>query len=61
MQLPKEKVPFFAQDIGNTVSSTIPLGLQEVFGKGYENIVISGFGVGLSWATTILQKNNISY
>lgn len=60
MQLPKEKVPFFAQDIGNTVSSTIPLGLQEVFGKAYENIVISGFGVGLSWATTILQKNNIS-
>lgn len=57
MKLPEEKVPFFAKDIGNTVSSTIPLGLQDILGEKYEHICVSGFGVGLSWATTILQHS----
>lgn len=44
---------------GNTVSSTIPLLLEEAMDSGQldqgGNVLISGFGVGLSWATGILK------
>lgn len=49
------KVPFAAGDYGNTVSSSVPLLLSELDGKN-ERIVIAGFGVGLSWASTVLFK-----
>lgn len=42
---------------GNTVSSSIPLLLHEMAEKGQlagKRVLISGFGVGLSWATTVL-------
>jgi len=42
---------------GNTVSSSIPMALKETLSlhlKPNLKIVISGFGVGLSWASTIL-------
>lgn len=51
----KSKVPFVADDYGNTVSSSIPLILSELDEKN-EHIVIAGFGVGLSWASTVLFK-----
>jgi len=45
--------------IGNTVSSTIPIALKTAIGqkriKKNDKVLISGFGVGLSWATSILQ------
>ena len=47
------KVPFVAENYGNTVSSSIPLILSAL--SGHERkIVISAFGVGLSWASTVL-------
>lgn len=49
--------PFVASDYGNTVSSSIPLVLSEVDTK-FNRIVIAGFGVGLSWASTVLFKVN---
>jgi 3-oxoacyl-[acyl-carrier-protein] synthase-3 len=51
----KSKVPFVAANYGNTVSSSIPLILSDI-NRIYERIVISGFGVGLSWASTVLHK-----
>lgn len=43
---------------GNTVSSSIPLLLENrIHDKAYNTILISGFGVGLSWATTLLTRN----
>lgn len=42
---------------GNTVSSSIPIALDTIKGtdgNGGLKILISGFGVGLSWASTIL-------
>jgi 3-oxoacyl-[acyl-carrier-protein] synthase-3 len=46
-------------DIGNTVSSSIPLLLeQRLNDKALSRILISGFGVGLSWATTLLVRGN---
>jgi 3-oxoacyl-[acyl-carrier-protein] synthase III len=53
----EEKVPFLAADYGNTVSSSIPLMLAEV-GSNCRRMVIAGFGVGLSWASTVLYKVN---
>ena len=45
--------------IGNTVSSTIPIALKTALSqkkiKKNDKVLISGFGVGLSWATSILQ------
>lgn len=48
------KVPFMASDYGNTVSSSIPLILGDPALPSSRNIVIAGFGVGLSWASTVL-------
>jgi 3-oxoacyl-[acyl-carrier-protein] synthase-3 len=43
---------------GNTVSSSIPLLLEKyAFGvPSYQRILISGFGVGLSWATATIRR-----
>jgi 3-oxoacyl-[acyl-carrier-protein] synthase-3 len=50
----------FVSDIretGNTVSSSIPLLLDNILNdKGVCKILVSGFGVGLSWATNVLYK-----
>lgn len=49
------KAPFVAADYGNTVSSSIPLILNGMV-AGARQVVIAGFGVGLSWASTVLFK-----
>lgn len=49
------KAPFVAADYGNTVSSSIPLILSEVSADARQ-VVIAGFGVGLSWASTVLFR-----
>ncbi len=53
----ENKVPFVAADYGNTVSSSIPIILSNV-DSAFKHIVIAGFGVGLSWASTVLFKIN---
>jgi 3-oxoacyl-[acyl-carrier-protein] synthase-3 len=53
----EEKAPFAAADYGNTISSSIPLILSKADPK-LNHIVIAGFGVGLSWASTVLYKVN---
>lgn len=54
-----ERVPISLAQTGNTVSSSIPLLLADsIFHSDAEtpqNILLSGFGVGLSWATTVLK------
>ncbi|HVK64474.1 MAG TPA: ketoacyl-ACP synthase III [Polyangium sp.] len=51
-----DKVPFDIAEIGNTVSSSIPLMLaQRLDRKRVEWLVLSGFGVGFTWGTCILQ------
>lgn len=57
LRVNKEKVPMEMKNTGNTVSSSIPLLLEKYFDDTTQkNIVISGFGVGLSWATNILRR-----
>lgn len=42
---------------GNTVSSSVPMLLAKLLDEpGVRNVLISGFGVGLSWATNIIKR-----
>jgi len=54
--LAPERAPFEAADLGNTVSSTLPLMLERRLKTGPRRILMSGFGVGLSWATSVLER-----
>lgn len=57
--LPKDKFYVNLSATGNTVSSTILIGLKDCMNnkliKTGENVMISGFGVGLSWGGTVLK------
>jgi len=54
LPVPAEKIPRLYEDIGNTVSSTIPFVLAGLQDEGRltarSRIMLIGFGVGLSWA-----------
>lgn len=50
------KTPFLAAEYGNAVSSSLPLALALHVGPDAKRVVLSGFGVGLSWATTVLTR-----
>lgn len=57
--LPKDKFYVNLEETGNTVSSTVLIGLKqclenEIIHEGMD-IMIAGFGVGLSWGGTILK------
>ena len=60
MKIPLSKLVVEMRDIGNTTSSSIPVALQrgglleKHKNEKQSKILISGFGVGLSWATSIL-------
>lgn len=59
LNIPEEKVPLLMSDFGNTVSGTIPMVLERLFESGTlkekQRVVLFGFGVGLSWAGTVLE------
>lgn len=58
LKVSQEKVPFDMLHYGNTISSSIPLILEkELLEEGDKKYLISGYGVGLSWASAIIQKN----
>lgn len=57
--LPKDKFYVDLATTGNTVSSTVLIGLKDCLDNGTiksgDKVMISGFGVGLSWGGTILM------
>ena len=57
--LPKDKFYINLAETGNTVSSTVLIGLKDCITnkiiKTGDNVMISGFGVGLSWGGVILK------
>jgi len=57
--LPKDKFYVNLAETGNTVSSTVMIGLKQCLENGSitqgMNVMISGFGVGLSWGGTMLH------
>jgi len=55
--LPPEKVPMNLAGQGNTVSSSLPLLLQDRLDDArLSRLLLSGFGVGLSWASCLLTR-----
>ena len=57
LKVDESKVPFDMYEYGNTISSSIPIILEKEIRNIKNNIiVVSGFGVGLSWASSILKK-----
>jgi 3-oxoacyl-[acyl-carrier-protein] synthase-3 len=57
MGIDKDKFYVFMETVGNTVSSTIPIALCEAKkeDKLHGNILLAGFGVGLSYGATIIK------
>lgn len=57
--LPKEKFYINLEETGNTVSSTVLIGLKQCLDNGTivkgMNVMVSGFGVGLSWGGMMLR------
>lgn len=59
LDLNHKKVPFLIGSYGNTVSSSIPIILEEFLTSSKLNLILlSGFGVGLSWSSVIIKKIN---
>lgn len=59
LRISPEKTPYFFENIGNTVSSTIPFVLENMLlNQGISRgskIALLGFGVGLSWAGGLIE------
>lgn len=57
--LPKDKFYVNLAETGNTVSSTVMIGLKDCMEnqtiKAGDKVMVTGFGVGLSWGGTILK------
>lgn len=55
----KDKFYINLENTGNTTSSTVPIGLKDSLDNGKispgMNVMVAGFGVGLSWAATVLK------
>jgi 3-oxoacyl-[acyl-carrier-protein] synthase-3 len=55
----ESKFYYYLENVGNTVSSTIPIALKEAINDKSvsqdSNVLIAGFGVGYSWGGTILK------
>lgn len=59
LSIEEEKFYYFLENVGNTVSSTIPIALYEAMKENQiqkgSNILLAGFGVGYSWGGTVLK------
>ena len=62
LKIEKEKVIYSLQKFGNTASVSIPLTivseLQDEIREGKKTILMTGFGVGLSWGSVITTLDN---
>ena len=63
LKFPDHKVPYSLKDFGNTSSASIPLtmvnNLAPVLPHNQKTLLLSGFGVGLSWPSALLNTNHL--
>ena len=63
MSLDKNKVFTNFENIGNTVSASIPIAIKDADTQGRlkegDNVMLVGFGVGLSWGATLLRWSEL--
>ena len=57
LKIKEEKFHYYMSEVGNTVSSTIPIVLYEKLKNGelHGNILLGGFGVGYSWGGCVIN------
>ena len=59
MKIPAEKFFIDLENVGNTVSSTIPIALETAFSEGRvksgDRVAMLGFGVGYSWGAAMIE------
>lgn len=59
LKLPEERVPSTLKELGNTSGASIPVTissrLSEYLVRGRSKLLLSGFGIGLSWGTAIID------
>jgi 3-oxoacyl-[acyl-carrier-protein] synthase-3 len=62
LKIPKEKAPIVLEDVGNTVSNTIPLTIHRICDqfKPGDKVMLVGFGVGYSWGACMLEWQAIN-
>jgi len=65
MGIAASKVLYSLQDYGNTSSASIPLTLvshaEQISKEDRSKVLFSGFGVGLSWGSVVLELTNDCY
>lgn len=58
LKIPIEKMAYYLEDFGNTVSISIPIALSESIKEGRvkkgSKVLVAGFGIGYSWSGTVL-------
>jgi 3-oxoacyl-[acyl-carrier-protein] synthase-3 len=62
LKFPPEKVPYTLSKYGNTSSASIPLTIVSELRdkvKSPAKLLLSGFGVGLSWGTVSIKSNGL--
>jgi 3-oxoacyl-[acyl-carrier-protein] synthase-3 len=59
LKISPEKTHVYVEDVGNTSGSTVPIALTDAWRAGKirpgAKVLLIGFGVGLSWAATVIQ------
>ena len=57
MEIDKERFLIYMENVGNTVSSTIPIALYQALKEDrlHGNVILAGFGVGLSYGATAIN------
>ncbi|MFC5283214.1 3-oxoacyl-ACP synthase III family protein [Pedobacter alpinus] len=63
LKLNPEKIPYSLKEFGNTSSASIPLTIVNHIGREKSisytgDLILCGFGVGLSWGTCFVKLNN---
>lgn len=61
LKVPSEKTPYCLEKYGNTSSASIPLTIVSELKDKYpnrNNVIISGFGAGLSWASALVDLSS---
>jgi 3-oxoacyl-[acyl-carrier-protein] synthase-3 len=65
LKVSSEKVPYSIREFGNTSSASIPLTMVTNFGsltnKQEQRVLLSAFGVGLSWGSAALTLRDVVY
>lgn len=63
LKLAPEKVPYSLKEFGNTSSASVPVtivkSLKEILNQQNKQLLLSGFGVGLSWGSCLVNFNKV--